>query len=430
MTRPGLDDTTAGERPARLAPAADPSRLAVVASPPLAPTLWRAEAAGALVLGGDHGSLGVVRSLGRRGIPVWFLSDDKFIAKYSRFAALSAAWPGPSDPAAVAYLLDLARAHQLEGWVLFPAGDREVRLIGQNHEALARAYRLWTPPWEVTRLAADKHLMYRHAASLGIAHPTTYQPRTRHDVLTLDCRFPLILKPAEKESSNAFTQAKAWRADHRPDLLMKYDRAVELVGAHNIVLQELIPGGGDTQFSYTGVWQAGAPVASMIARRSRQYPTDFGTGTFVESVENADVEQAASTFLASLTYGGMVEIEFKYDARDGRTKIIDVNPRVWTWDSLGERAGVDFPLIQWRLAMGEAVDPQRGRAGAAWMYVPKDMLAAMHEMLAGKLTPARYLRSFRGRPTLAAYAADDPLPGLVDLPLTLARAARQWWSGK
>jgi hypothetical protein len=35
---------------------------------------------GALVIGGAHGSLGVVRSLGRRGVPVWVLVGHHPIA--------------------------------------------------------------------------------------------------------------------------------------------------------------------------------------------------------------------------------------------------------------------------------------------------------------------------------------------------------------
>jgi D-aspartate ligase len=400
-----------------------PRHLTVTSSPPIAPSSAFAEA-GALIIGGDHGSLGVARSLGRRGIPVCFISDDKFIAKYSRYTLQSWTWPGPHHPDALNFLLDLAREQGLEGWVLFPAGDREVKLVGQHHAALSSVYRLATPTWDVAETAVDKRLMIRHAASVGIDHPKSYTLGSRQDAVELACQFPLILKPSAKESFNALTQAKAWRIDSRPELLAKYDEAAKLVGADRIVLQELIPGGGDTQFSYTGVWSYGAPVASMIARRTRQYPVDFGTGTYVESVDNAEVERAANTFLQSLDYCGMVEIEFKFDARDGRYKILDVNPRVWTWDSLGELAGVDFPLIQWRLAMGEKVSPARGRAGAAWMYVPKDFLAAMTDLVAGRLSFADYLKSFKGPLTLATFALDDLMPALVDLPIAIARFCR------
>src|SRR5207302_4833666 len=132
--------------------------------------------------------------------------------------------------------------------------------------------------------------------------------------------------PTVREQRNAFTRAKAWRVDDRSALLARYQEAAALVGERAIVLQELIPGGGSTQFSYAGVWHRGSPVASLVARRTRQYPIDFGyTSTFVETVHRPEVEDAACRFLRSLDFTGLVEVEFKYDARDGRYKILDVN---------------------------------------------------------------------------------------------------------
>ena len=378
---------------------------------------------GTIVLGGDCGSLGVVRSLGRHGIPICFVTDNSNpIAKFSRYTSRSLSWPGSQHPNAVRELLDLADRHGMRGWVLFPAADAEVQLVAQNHAELSKVFRLVTPPWDVARWALDKTLTYQRAAALGIDSPKTYRPRDRREIETLDCRFPLILKPAVKESKNTFTLAKAWRVDDRAALLARYDEAVTAVAHDHIVIQELIPGGGAAQFSYAGVWDRGAPIASMVARRTRQYPTDFGrTSTFVETIQNEPVEAAASKFLHSLGYTGIAEIEFKFDARDRRYKILDVNARSWTWNSLGALAGVDFPYVLWRLAMGEKVHRIRADADARWMYLSRDILAAIAGMLAGTLSPADYMRSFRQPIAFATFNKDDLLPALVDLPLTAWR---------
>ena len=119
------------------------------------------EAPGALILGGAHGSLAVARSLGRRGIPVWFVTHDHPIAKYSRYVARSFEWAGPSDKGAAEWLVELSRSHRPERWVLFAGGDEEVRLVARNHAMLQRAYRVTTPPWEIIRIACDKRLTAR-----------------------------------------------------------------------------------------------------------------------------------------------------------------------------------------------------------------------------------------------------------------------------
>ena len=46
-----------------------------------------------------------------------------------------------------------------------------------------------------------------------------------------------------------------------------------------------------------------------------------------------------------------------------------------------------------------------------------DFPAAIHLMLRGLLSPGAYLRSLRGPLEFAMIASDDPLPGLLDLPL-------------
>ena len=187
-----------------------------------------------------------------------------------------------------------------------------------------------------------------------------------------------MLKPTVCEGRRAFFGAKAWRADDRASLLARYDEAAALVGADHVIIQELIPGGGEAQFSYAAVCDRGSPLAALVARRRRQYPIDFGyTSTFVETAVRPEVEGAGRRFLAALGFTGLAEVEFKYDRRDGRYKILDVNPRIWTWAALGAAAGVDFPYVMWRLARGEPVELATARRDAAWMHGSRDAIAAV-----------------------------------------------------
>lgn len=382
---------------------------------------------GAIVLGGAHGSLEIVRSLGRRGIPVWLITADNPLAGLSRYADRSLRWRGPRDDGALDYLAELARRHDLNGWVLFAGSDDDVRFAAQNHKPLAALFTLTTPAWDKIRWTHDKRAMNARADELGISYPLTRQVRSCDEFKSLGMSFPVILKPAVREGRNAFVDAKAWRADDETTLCCRFDAAKALVGPDSIMIQELIPGGGEAQFSYAAVWDRGKPVAALVAQRRRQYPVEFGfTSTLVETIAQPQVEAEACRFLASLDYSGLVEVEFKYDARDGRYKILDVNTRGWSWLALGAAAGVDFPLLQWRLATGEEVGPQTARTGEQWIYLSRDIAASGCEWLAGRLTPSAYLNSFRRPRARAVFAWDDPVPALVDLPLSTVRVAARW----
>jgi predicted ATP-grasp superfamily ATP-dependent carboligase len=308
--------------------------------------------------------------------------------------------------------------HKLDGWVLIPTSDESAALLAKFHSALSFRYRVSTPTWEILRWAYDKRLSYQLAAQVQVDHPLTMVPASEADVETGECSFPVILKPAAHVPVNRFTADKAWPAANRKELLARYREARKYIPPELILVQERIPGGGEFQFSYAALCRDGEPIASLTARRTRQYPIDFGySSSFVETLNIPEIVPPSRRLLAAIRYTGLVEIEYKLDARSGAYKLLDINPRLWTWSPLGARAGIDFPYLLWRMMTDMPVPSRPGRAGVRWMRMSTDFPAAIHEMLRGRLTLGAYLRSFHGPIQFALMAADDPLPGLLDLPL-------------
>ncbi len=231
------------------------------------------------------------------------------------------------------------------------------------------------------------------------------------------CRFPVVLKPAFRQGADEFTLAKAWKAENRDELRALYRQASTLIGNDAVMVQEWIPGGGENQYSYAALCERGEPIAPKVARR-RQHPIDFGrSSTFVESIEQPEVEELTRRFLKSIAYTGIAEVEFKYDRRSQRYKLLDINGRFWTWNGLGLLAGVDFRYLAFRQAMGKTVEPMRARSGVVWMYLKPDVVAAYQEIRAGRLTLRGYLKSLRQPIISATFAADDSMPALVELPV-------------
>jgi len=381
---------------------------------------------GALVLGSDYKALGIVRSLGRHDIPVWVLRDEHLIARCSRYARRGIDWPAAGEPEHVAFLQRLAGQHDLDGWAVFPTDDETAAFLARNQLELAGHFLITTPPWEILRWAYDKRLTYRAAADIGVAHPRTDYPQSRAELAAMDIAYPAILKPAIRAQQNRFTMSKAWRVDDRESLIARYDEAAALLEPSLIMVQELIPGAGQEQLSYAALCRDGRPIASVVARRTRQWPMDFGrASTFVETIDDPQVEATAMRVLASLRFTGIVEVEFKRDPRDGELKLLDINPRAWGWHSLGRAAGVDFPYLLWLMLSGEELPRIRGRAGVRWVRALTDLPTALGEIRAGRLSVGAYVRSLRGPIEFAILAADDPLPALVEVPAALALAWRR-----
>ena len=131
-----------------------------------------ADPPGGLVVGGAHGGLAVARSLGRRGIPVCFVTDDHPLAGFSRYVRAGAfAGRGRTIRARSKRCCGSPGNTAGPGWVLFPGGDAEVRFVAQNVAALSTVFRVMTPSWETVQWACDKRLTYQRAAALGIDIP-------------------------------------------------------------------------------------------------------------------------------------------------------------------------------------------------------------------------------------------------------------------
>lgn len=372
---------------------------------------------GAVVVGGDFIALGIVRSLGRQGVPVCIIDDERSIARFSRYATHTVQVAELRDEQrTVDIMLDVGRRLGLKGWVLYPTRDETVAAFSRYRSLLAEFFRVPTPDWNKIQWAWDKRNTYRLAEQLDIPVPRTWYPRSVDELAAIEAEPPLIIKPAIKEHFIYATRAKAWRADSRAELAELFQRAVALVEPGEAMVQELIPGDGRQQFAYSAFFKEGQAIGSMVAQRRRQQPPDFGRNTtFAETIDLPLLERLSERFLRAIDYYGLIELEYKLDPRDGQYKLLDVNARAWGYHTLGPRAGVDFPYLLFADQTGAPLKPCRARVGVRWIRLLTDLPTGAREILAGHLDWRAYLRSLGGIHTEAIFSREDPLPGLAEL---------------
>ena len=384
-------------------------------------------APGAVVIGGDHQGLGIARSLGRRGIPVHVIDDEASIARASRFVQHVTRVRDLRSESSLLDALALARRRLgRPGWVIYPTRDENVAAVAANRDALEADFRVPTPGLASIRSVWDKRETYRLAKQLSIPIPKTWFPRAEADLAAIDMDGPLVVKPAIKEHFFYVTRAKAWRADTRAELASSFRRAAAIVGDGEVIVQELIPGGGQEQYAYCALFRDGRAIADMTVRRRRQHPSDFGrASTYVETICLADLAAPSTRFLSATGYYGLAELEFKRDPRDGAYKLLDVNARTWGYHTLGPAAGVDFPYLMFRDQMGERVDEVHARPGVRWVRLATDLPNAVRDFRSGTLRPRDYLRTLLAVNTEAVFSLRDPLPGLYEIALLPYLAVRR-----
>ena len=370
---------------------------------------------GALVVGGDHPGLGIARSLGRKGIPVYILEDQQSISSFSKYATRVIRCKDLRDERqTVDAVLDAGKRFNLKDWVLFPTRDETVAAFSRYRDELAQQFRVTTPEWETIRWAWDKKNTYDLAMQLGIPCPQTFNPRNLDELAALYPRLPLAIKPAVKENFFYATGAKAWRAETIAELNQLFADAQRQIKPEEVLLQEIIPGDGSRQFSYCAFFRDGRAHSTLVAQRRRQHPREFGrAATYVESVDLPVIEEFSERFLKAINYYGVVELEFKHDPRDGQYKLLNVNARTWGFHCIGAASGVDFPYILFADQMGRPSESCRGKAGVGWLRFITDVPTALSDLLHGEISVRSYYNSLKNTRVESVFAKDDPLPFLA-----------------
>ncbi len=372
---------------------------------------------GAVIVGGGFHSLGAARNLAKHGVSVCVLNNGPCVSQFSRDVKHFLKCPPFDDETElVEFLLQIAVEKGMDGWVLFPSTDDTVRILAQHWERISQHYLITIPSWETVQFLYDKRLTHQLADKQGVPVPTTYNPRDIDELVSLNLDFPLVIKPTVSKHFMAATKKKAYRADNRDELISLYEQTAKIMDPSEILIQELIPGGAESLYSYVGYFEDGIPVAGLSARRRRQHPMEFGrASTYVETVHLPELEKLATQLLTGIAFRGLAEVEFMYDSKDGRFEFLEVNPRIWGWHTIAIHAGLDLPYLTYARAAGKTAPIGTARDNVKWVRLVTDVPTAVSEILAGRLSIRQYLKSMSGDIEDAVLSIRDPLPFIADL---------------
>ena len=159
-------------------------------------------------------------------------------------------------------------------------------------------------------------------------------------------------------------------------------------------MQEYIPNGG--AYGVAALFNLNSePRAAFVYKRLREYPVSGGPSTLRESVKNDEIRDIAISLLKSLNWVGVAMVEFRIDARDGKAKLMEVNPRFWGSLQLAILSGMDFPYLLYKMAVDGDVEPvwdYETGIRCRWL-IPGDILHFMSNPNRMRLQPGFFTRT-------------------------------------
>lgn len=300
-------------------------------------------------------SLAAVRSFGRRGFYVAAGERTRLAATiFSKYC--SRRWIYSSPVISPADFLNGLEAELKAGKydVIFPMEFSTQVLLTDtvNRQRIERYTRLPFVDADLAKKGNDKAYIMQYARERGIDVPATYivNDIERLAAIAKEAPYPVLIKPRNSSGSRGIVYVK-----EKEELLRLYLKVHKEYPFP--IIQEYIPDGG-------GVYGVGLLFnfqselrASFVYKRLRSHPVRGGPSTLRESVKREDVREIAGSLMKSLQWTGIVHVEFKIDPRDGKPKLLEVNPRFWGSLQLAIESGIDFPFLLFRLALEGDIEP-------------------------------------------------------------------------
>ena len=299
-----------------------------------------------MILGGETGSaLGVVRSLGRRGIPIFVGGCySRPLSGYSKYAKHR-----------FRYAVKLEEAHQqvmetIKRWhpdVLLPVMDHAWSLVYARFDDYAKHTKIIPCPDAALRSEVnDKSRLAKIANEHGVLTPKTLRLRSLDETLSLrdELPYPLLLKPVQGSSGSGIHKVRD------PKELEDALREWETIP----LIQEFVEG---EDLELTILAAHGNALAGSAYLGLRNYPLPYGPPVAARTIHDERLMAVGTKLLRSLKYHGVAHLDFRRDRRDGEPKLLDFNTRLAGTNEISTCTGVDFAWLLYRMATAQKVEP-------------------------------------------------------------------------
>ena len=362
----------------------------------------------------DHGGLGVIRSLGRLGVPVYGIVEDRFTpAAVSTYLTGAFIWDTRGlDSRRLLDGLATIGVRLNRPAIIIPTDDVGAFFIAEHASSLQQWFLFPQQPARLPRTLANKRELYLLCKRIGVPCPAAAFPNSIEDVSEFveSAVFPVMVKAAERHAESVRT---TWIAQ-RPEEVYAIYRSAEGEGT-KLIFQEYIPPACGEDWFYHGYrnTQSGCCVG-FTGRKLRSHPPFAGPTTLGKATANEQLRQQAEALLEAISYSGITDLDYRLDKRDGQYKLLDFNPRVGAQFRLFEdRAGIDVARALYLDLTGRSVPSSWPTEGRTFIVEPYDLLAALGYFRRGGLTLREWRLSFKGTRELAWLSRDDPLPFLM-----------------
>jgi len=368
---------------------------------------------------GRCAALGVLRTLGRLGHEIYLVySDPRDPVSRSHYVR-ERLWCdrlSRPDDAGIEWLRNVGMRIGRRP-ILIPTDDVATIAVSDFSDGLMKSFRFPLQPKGLARSLSNKRRLHELAQRLGVPVPRAVFPRSIEEVETFleHSRFPVVVKSSDPVLLADRSAARSVSILGSRRETIDYYRMAESQEAPNLMIQEYVPGPPETVWMFNGYFDERSEcLFGATGRKIHQFRPYTGPTTLGEIVPNPIVADTAVRLARDLGYRGIIDIGFRFDVRDGRYKLLDVNARIGaTFRLFAGTNGMDVARAMTLDLTGRPVPSSVVNTGRKWLAETTELPAALTYYRDGLIGPTTWVRSMRGIEEVAWFARDDPFPAIV-----------------
>jgi predicted ATP-grasp superfamily ATP-dependent carboligase len=258
------------------------------------------------------------------------------------------------------FISDLEHLLERENYdVILPFTHSTVLPVSFYKSRLEKFTRVPVADYTILCKAHDKYQATKIAQSIGVSIPATFYPQSRDELFAMkdEIPFPCLVKARQgcgigltiqfaKDFTEVVNGYEKITSQHSNPPVDDFSRPI---------IQEYIPGGiHDALYIYAN----GNCRGAVTQQRVVMYPLQGGTGVVNRTTDDPALLELGKRLLDTLGWHGPSQVEFKLDPRDGKYKLMEINPKFWGTLACSMAAGMNFPKMACEIAMKGDVAPQ------------------------------------------------------------------------
>ena len=225
-------------------------------------------------------------------------------------------------------------------------------------------------------IGTDKLKTFEFCDRFDILHPKTWIIRDVDHArsISTEASYPLVLKHTRNLGGSRGVRF----IGNVGELVEAYEYLSELrADSSPILAQEYVPG---LLFDAVTVARDGECPQVFTSARKLMYPVSGGVTCVSVSTRSEELKRTARKIVGELKWNGPLEMEFKLDSRDGRFKLIEINPRFPAWIYLSVGVGRNLPITLLQLALGQqpGTFPET-KSGVMFIRYAQEQIVSIHD---------------------------------------------------